>query len=112
MSLPTLYSIGVKRLVKGQTDAHGNVTESFSDPVSVPVYSIAPTTSDEPYEAGREAVVTGLSVLAPIDTNITAYDRVVWDGEEYTVEGDIADWSKGPFGWDAGIAIQLKRVEG
>lgn len=106
------HVISVMRYVSGETDAHGNEVEAWSQPISVKVYSIAPTTTAEPFQAGREAVVTGLQVLAPKGTEIGPYDRVLVNGDEYTVEGDIADWSFGPFGWEPGISIQLERVKG
>lgn len=108
------HTIGVRHHEAGATDAHGNQVDSWSDPIPLEVYSIAPATSAEPFEPGREAVITGLTVLAPNDavTLIGPRDRVVVNGEEYTVEGDIADWGQGPFGWSPGISFNLERVEG
>lgn len=112
MNLTTPFTIGVKRYQTGAKDAHGNTLDTWADPISVGVYSIAPATSDEPYENGRESIVTGLTVLAPAGTEIDARDLVVIDNEDYTVEGDIANWNQGPFGWSPGVQINLKRVEG
>lgn len=112
MSLQSLFTIGVKRYTEGSVDQYNNPTKSWSAPVAVEVYSIAPTTSAEPFEAGRNAVITGLTVLAPVGTVIGPKDRVVINSEEYEVDGKIADWSKGPFGWAPGIEIKLKRAEG
>jgi hypothetical protein len=112
MSLPTPFTIGVKRYADGAVDRHNNPTKTWLTAVDVEVYGIAPTSSDEPFEAGRNAVVTGLTVLAPVGTVIGPKDRVVIDSEEYEVDGEIADWSKGPFSWSPGIEIKLKRAEG
>lgn len=112
MSLPTPFTIGVKSYVSGSVDRYNNPTESWSASVDVPVYGIAPTSSDEPFEVGRNAVITELSVLAPVGTAIGPKDRVVIDSDEYEVDGDIADWSKGPFSWSPGIEIRLKKVTG
>lgn len=110
------FVIGLKRYQAGAVDRYNNPTDSWLSAVNITVYSIAPTSSVEPFEAGRNAVITGLQVLAPIGTVVGRKDRVVVDGEDYTVEGEIADWSKSPFNTGvltaAGIEIHLKRVEG
>lgn len=112
MTYPTPFTIGVKRHVAGSADRYNNPADSWSAPVDVLVYGIAPTSSAEPFESGRNAVVTGKTVLAPVGTVIGAKDRVVIDSEEYEVDGDISDWSDGPFSWSPGIEIKLKRVKG
>lgn len=112
MDLVTAYEIGVKRYQEGAEDAHGNSVDSWSAPIKVSVYSVAPTTSDEPFQAGRDSVITGLTVLAPTGTQIGPYDRVIWLGEEYSVKGDIGDWNHGPFGWEPGIEFHLEKVSG
>lgn len=112
MTLPTPFTIGVKRHVAGSVDRYNNPTDTWSAPVAVLVYGIVPTSSDEPFEIGRNAVVTGLTVLAPVGTVIGAKDRVVIDSDEYEVDGDIADWSNGPFSWSPGMEIKLKRAVG
>lgn len=112
MSLEVTQTIKVKRHQEGSSDAHGNPVESWASPISVGVYSIAPASSTEPSEAGREAVVTGLTVLAPADTVIDRLDRVEVNGEEFTIEGDVGNWNQGPFGFLPGISFSLKRVDG
>ena len=40
-------------------------------------------------------------------------DRVVWRGEEFEVDGEVGDYTSGP--WRnpvAGVVINLKRAEG
>lgn len=105
------YAIGVKAHVAGALDAHGNPIDSWLPAVAVEVYSIGPRTQIEP-ETGRTLVVEGLTVYAPPGTAIGPLDRVVIDGVEFEVEGDPADWTRGSFGWAAGIALNLKRAEG
>ena len=49
----------------------------------------------------------------PAGTRIDAMDRVVWRGEEFEVDGEVADYTSGP--WRnpvAGVVINLKRAEG
>jgi hypothetical protein len=112
----TPYVIGLKKYQAGATDRYNKPTDSWLDPVDLHVYNVSPLSSTEPFEVGRNAVITGLQVLAPVGTEIDRKDRVVWNGEEYAVDGEVADWSVSPFNtgllWDAGIEITLKRVEG
>lgn len=110
------YVIGLKRYQAGAVDRYNKPTDSWLAAVDIEVYAIAPKSSDEPFEVGRDAVVTGLQVLAPAGTVIGRKDRIVFEGEEYTVEGEIADWTYSPYHTglleDAGIEVNLKRVEG
>lgn len=112
MNLPTPYEVGIKRHVAGAKDAHGNKSESWLDPEFVRVYSIAPTSSQEPPEAGRGAVITNITVLAPPTVTVDRLDRIVIGEDEYTVEGEVGNWNQGPFGFTPGISITLKRVSG
>lgn len=113
MTLPTRYTVGVRAFGAGEPgyDVHGNEVVSWGDPVTYPVYAIAPRTSTEP-APGRDEVVVGLSVYAPHGVPIGPRDRVVIDGEEWDVDGEIADYDRGPFGVSHGIVINLRRAEG
>jgi hypothetical protein len=110
--LPTPYVVGVRKRVTGAKDAHGNKVVTHGATTFISVYSIAPAYSNEPFEAGRQAVVTGLTVLAPSGTTIDEDDLVVIDDKNYEVDGEIASWDRGPFGFLPGVSITLKRVEG
>jgi head-tail adaptor len=112
MTLKAKYQLGIKRYQEGATDAHGNPVESWGSVENVAVYAVAPSFSNEPAGSGRDAVITGLSVLAPLGTDIDAKDRAVWNSEEYTIEGDLADWTNGPFDFEPGIQFNLKKVDG
>jgi len=112
MSLRAKYKLGIKRYLEGAEDAHGNPIEGWGDVELVDVYAIAPTSSQEPSEAGRAAVIDGLSVLAPDDYGIDAKDRAVYQGPEYTVEGNVANWNEGAFAFKPGYQFNLKKVDG
>ena len=119
--LPAPWTIGVRRWSKHPTlkDRQGNPLESWAAPVPMRVHGVAPTTSaagDEPDTPNRSPVVESLSVYAPAGVDVRAQDRVVWPhpaGVEYSVEGIVEDWAKGP--WlnpIAGVVIHLEVVEG
>lgn len=80
---------------------------------------------DEPADPHRAVVVEGLTVYAPAGTAVGVHDRVVWpftvdaagavvaSGEEYEVDGDVADWTQGPWQHpNAGVTFDLTRTEG
>lgn len=112
MTLEVTQTIGLRKHQRGARDAHGNTVESWANPIPIGVYSVAPASSTEPFEAGREAVITGLTILAPPNTDVSRLDVLVVNGEEWAVEGDIANWGQGAFGWNPGLSINLKRVGG
>lgn len=94
-----------------ESDAHGNPVDSLAEPVEVLVYAIAPRFATEP-DPTRGAEVVGLNLLAPVGTVIGPHDVVVIDGEDYEVDGETADWTRGPFDWAPGVSINLKKAEG
>ena len=114
--IPTPWSIGVSAwsVVEGQYDRQGNPLEVWADPVPVPVHGVGPRLQEEDDgERRRYAVVEGLDVYAPEGTTVGEHDRVVWNGQEYEVDGDVADWTKGP--WlnpVAGVVIHLTKTKG
>lgn len=110
MSLPALYTIGIRTLQSGALDSHGNSVDGWGDPFDVQVYAIAPRTSTEDDPTRTEAI-TGYTILAPVTLVIGYRDRVVIDGEEWEVDGEIGNWSHGPFGWAPGISFNVKRAE-
>lgn len=112
MTLRAKYKLGIKRYLEGAEDAHGNPVEGWGDVELVDVYAIAPTSSTEPSEAGRGAIIDGLTVLAPDDYDIDARDRAVYRGSEYSIEGNLADWNTGAFSFKPGYQFNLKKVEG
>lgn len=112
MRLKAKYKLGIKRYEEGAEDPYGVPTESWGPVELVDVYAIAPASSTEPFSPGREAVIDALTVLAPDDYGIQARDRAVYQGDEYSIEGNVADWNTGPFGFTPGFQFSLKKVDG
>lgn len=114
--IPTPYTVGVRVWSSGPgVDRHGNPVQSWAAPVATPVHAVGPRLQEEPDGGGgrRWIVVEGLDVYAPAGTTVGAHDRVVLGGDEYEVDGVVADWTRGP--WPnpaAGVVIHLARVEG
>lgn len=68
--------------------------------------------STEVTEVGRAPVTSLPTIYAAFGVDVTACDRVEARGVTWEVVGDPADWHHGMTGWDAGTAIQLRRVDG
>jgi hypothetical protein len=115
MAIPTPWSVGVRRFEATGDDGYGNPTVGHSETVlSLPVHFVAPAATVEPYRENRDLLTTDLAVGCPVSDNLPGpRDLVVWADEVYTVQGDVADFTKGP--WDhpnAGVTFLIRRVEG
>ena len=103
-------TIGHAVYVAGVEDAHGNPVDSWATPVDVKVYGYGPRYDST--EPGGTQVIVGLRVFAPKSVQASARDRFVVDGLTYDVDGEIGDWTNGPFSFKPGVEINLRRVEG
>lgn len=114
MSIPTPWTVGVRRHVEGAVDRYGNVGESWGPVEPWPVHGWS-TASAEPWTASRPNLLeVDLVLYAPPTADApTARDVVVIDGAEYRVEGEPQDWTRGPWPHpSAGLVYALKRTEG
>lgn len=109
---PTPWTIQLRRYLGEVEGPKGTRVKAWADPEPARVYSVAPVTLTEPDEAGRTIVLDTLSVLAPPEVKVSAYDRVEWLEDTYEVEGTPANWTTGPFGFEPGLEITLKKVNG
>jgi hypothetical protein len=125
MAFPTPYTATRYPYAAGETDALGNAIDSWGEAQSIPVYGWAPPSADQmPSEQNRSAVVRDMDLLAPASVESTPRDHWVLPGIPPTdcpqhpgaacfeQVGYAEDFTHGPFGWDAGLRINLKRVEG
>ncbi len=71
-----------------------------------------PGGSSEPTEQGRNAVITQPTVYAPPGSDITAADRLVVRSRTWLVDGDPAEYVNPFTGWEPGLVVKLKAVEG
>lgn len=102
----------VERLRVASTigDRYGNASPSGWTATPIPGATVGPRTSSDESSPGRAAVVTGLALYAPAGTDLAARDRVRFDGETYTLDGDIASWPT--VAGVGGIVVNLRRVAG
>lgn len=109
--MQAVYTVLVKRHSPGTKDAHGNVRDGYSDPEPMQVYGIAPKGSQEP-GADRQAVTTGHLLFLPPEAVLGPLDLVLIDGVEHEVEGEVADYTRGPFGFKPGKTASLTKTGG
>ena len=104
--------VHVRRWTTGGLDAHNNPIEGWSEPEPIKVYGWEVPRTAEPLRAGHDRVIVDLSMFVPPGTEIDAHDKVVLQDREYEVVGEVEDAGNGPFGFDPGATVQLRRVEG
>lgn len=113
MSLPTPYTVTRASYMPGATNAHGNPVDTWQAPTAVKVHGWAPPSADkETSDSARSAVERDLDLYAPAGTAGAPKDLWVVDGVPYHQVGHVEDYTKGPWRWEAGLRINLKRVEG
>jgi hypothetical protein len=106
---PLAQTVGHVRYHSETEDDHGNPVARYHPERTRMVYGYGPrTVSTEP---GGTQVIEGLDMFAPLFA-VDHRDRFVVDGRTHVVEGDVSDWTHGPFGFKPGQVIHLKRVEG
>lgn len=104
--------------VTGEPDRYGNPTESWVSEVW-PVYAVAPRGQaglSEPFEENRDPIVKGIQVFSPVEGPRPApHDRVVFNGVEWQMVGDVAVWDLNPHfpvTRQRGVVVNLDRAEG
>lgn len=104
-------TVTVRHRTQGPDDRYGNPTWTWAD-LDVDGCAVAPRSSAEPAQVGRQAVITGLTVYLPTGTEIGPHDRVLVRDIEYEVEGEPGDW-RNPYSIRRpGIEVALTRVAG
>ena len=94
-------------------DSRGNVIDAWADPVDVAVYGWHTSATHEPQIAGHDRVLVDAQVLAPSSWRPSPRDKVTLPGfGEYQVIGETEDFNHGPFGWEPGNRVNLRKVTG
>ena len=104
--------VEVLRWSTGGLDAHNNPIVGYAEPEPLMVYGWEVPRTAEPLRAGHDRVIVDLSMFVPPGTEISAHDRVVINDREFEVVGEVEDAGNGPFGFDPGATVQLRRIEG
>lgn len=107
-------TVGHRVYTEGAVNARNDATFTWAPAVDVAVYGWAPVSPTEEHDAGRNPVEIVLQLFGPADSlsAVGPRDRFVVDGATYEVEGAVENFNSGPFGYEPGVRINLKRVEG
>lgn len=96
----------------------GAGVDDYGDPTGADVRvtltgcGVAPRTSEDIDDRGRQGVIVGLTLYAPYGTDLLHTDRVEVDGVVYEADGDLGSWKSPLTSWEAGIEIALRRAAG
>lgn len=92
------------------TDAYGDTTSTYADPVPVPGAVFAPRTSTERTDPRVPAVVTG-GTLYVQGITVSPADHFTVNGQRYEVEGEPGHWVSPYTGRDFGYEVAVKRFD-
>lgn len=97
-------------------DRYHNAAPDWSSAAHTTVVgvSVQPEVQQETSEPGRQAATTGYRVISDlgIDVDVTASDRVEFDGVTYEVNGDVARWPDPISGLVDHVEFSIVRVRG
>lgn len=95
--------------IDGPTDAHGNTTIAWEDPVEVGIFEFDPGSTSEPRE-GQNRVIVEPTLYLPPEAVLAAAGRVTARGRLYQIEGETREWRRR--GEPIGNVATLRRVDG
>lgn len=112
MRFPTPWTVQLSKWSYGPKDRFGDQTKVWSDPVTRNVYGWSPPDlTEEVFSANRDAVVQDLDIYDPDDSVYAPDDLVIVNGTTYSVLGNTRNYDHGPFGYQPGGVVRVKRVE-
>lgn len=112
--IPSPHTLQVRSRTRTGTGPLGNPAYGWGQPRPWKVRQIDPAQSAEPYLPGRDLSSIEYAIHSDKSGDVpTIDDQVLVDGDWYAVDGEPADWTRGP--WHnpaAGIVVLLKLVDG
>lgn len=96
----------------GSIDEYGDPVSSTETRVLLEGAGVAPRSSEDITDQGRQGVIVGLSLYLPFGTDFLHTDQAEVDGVVYDVEGEPGSWKSPLTSWEAGMEIALRRAVG
>lgn len=118
MTFPTLFTVGTHTYSAGSDDGYNISTDTWTPAKGVAgsqqeVYGWSTPSTTEPKLAGHDRVTVDIELLAPPEFTVGPHDLVDLPGEgQFEVIGYPEDFTKGPFGFQPGVVVNLRKVEG
>ncbi len=111
---PNGESVTIQTPGSTSTDRYGNTTADWSNPTETVVdgVAVAPRHDRENPGDARSAVIVGYQLLMPATASVDAHSRVVVRGEVHEVDGMPGLWRHPMSGWEPGVEVLTRRVEG
>lgn len=114
MRFPGGVTVTIVRKSPGGTDTYGDPIAGTVTRIDIPLCGVAPRTSTEPTERGRQGVIVGKSVYLPDNASTIPLftDQLEIAGVLYDIEGEPGDWTNPLTGWHPGTEIAIRRAAG
>lgn len=98
------------------TDRYGDTVLDWSNPDRAPIddVNIQPLSQDEDDRSTRSPVITTWRITSRpgVDLDVGADDRIEWDGDTWTVEGEVARWPDPETALLHHVELTIRRVRG
>lgn len=75
-----------------EEDRYGDLVPVETDRTDIDRCAVAPRSSPELTDRGRQGVIVGLTIYMPSGTDVTHRDRFLVGGVEYEVDGEAGTW--------------------
>ncbi len=118
MTFPTPQTVGHHAYSSSTLDDYNRQVESWTPPKDSPgvpreVYGWAAPSSTEPKLAGHNRVTVEVELLVPPDFVCGPHDVIdLPNSGQFEVIGYPEDYTHGPFGFQPGYVVNLRRSEG
>lgn len=108
------YGVTVTIVRSPGKDQYGDPIPGTTTRIDIPLCAVAPRTSTEPTERGRQGVIVGKSVYLPDNASTIPLftDQLEIAGVLYDIEGEPGDWTNPLTGWHPGSEIAIRRAAG
>lgn len=74
--------------------------------------AVAPRSSQDLTAPGRQGVLIGLSVYAPLSADVVAGDQIIYDGDLFDIDGAIGKWRSAYGSRLEGLEFAVRRALG
>lgn len=107
------WNQSVTRLRPGTKTERGSEVPDWNNPDSKVVNgcSVQPAATSLSQDGRVLGILDGLTVYMPPTADVRSGDRIVYDGNTYTINGEIRNWPS-PTGAVAHIQLNLERWSG
>ena len=113
MALPSWANQSIVRLRAGTKDSRGSIIPDWSNPnrLTINGCSVQPAGTSLTQDGRIQGITDGYTCYAPPTADVKAGDRIRYEGQDYTINGEPRLW-KSATGRVTHMQINLERWEG